>query len=123
MKKRFSWVIHKPIEERKQAFDRYHEKIRRYIYYIYGESKLWYVKKNIAENECLSQVSFPILIFSVFHWLSELVRYNPKLFYKYMKSKQNWIIHEFINNALDQLVDKISSEITGEDIMCTGYRK
>ena len=36
-----------------------------------------------------------------------------------MKSKQNWLLHEFINNALDQFVD----EITGEDIMCTGYRK
>jgi len=40
-----------------------------------------------------------------------------------MKSKQNWLIHEFINKGLDQFIDEISCEITGEDIMCTGYRK
>lgn len=40
-----------------------------------------------------------------------------------MKSKQNWLLHEFINNALDQFVDEVGCEITGEDIMCTGYRK
>ena len=40
-----------------------------------------------------------------------------------MSSKQNWLLHEFINKALDQFVDEISSEITGEDTMCTGFRK
>jgi len=123
VKKRFKWDIHKPIDERKQALDRYHEKVRKYIYYIYGESKLWYVKKQVTGNEELECVASPVLIFSVFHWLSELVRYNPKLFNKYMKSKQNGLLHEFINNALDQFVDEIGCKITGGDIMCTGYRK
>lgn len=123
MKKRFSWDIHKPIEERKRLLNKYHEKSRGYIYYVYGDSKLWYVKKEISGNESLSFVPSAVSIFCVFHWISELVRYNPKLFDKYMKSKQNWLLHEFINNALDQFVDEIGCEITGEDIMCTGYRK
>ena len=123
MKERFSWDIHKPIEERKMALNKYSEKTRKYLYYIYGESKLWYVKKTVLENEELEFAPGTILIFAVFHWLSELVRYSPKLFKKYMKSRQNWLIHEFINNALDQFVDEIGCEITGEDIMCTGYRK
>lgn len=123
MKDRFNWDIHTPMEERKKILNKYHEKIRNYLYYIYGESKLWYIKKEIAGNEDLLSAPSTVMIFSVFHWLSELVRYSPKLFNKYMKSKQNWLIHEFINNALDQFVDEIGCEITGEDIMCTGYRK
>lgn len=123
MKKRFYWDIHKSIEDRKKSLNTYHEKIRTHLYYICGESKLWYIKKDISGNEKLASALSSVLIFSVFHWISELVRYNPKLFSKYMKSKQNWLLHEFINNALDQFVDEVGSEITGEDIMCTGYRK
>lgn len=123
MKTRFYWDKHKPYEERKAALNKYHQKTRSYLYYIYGESKLWYVKKQIKGNEHFALVPATVLIFGVFHWLSELVRYNPKLFNKYMKSKQNWLIHEFINNALEQFVDEIACEITGEDIMCTSYRK
>lgn len=122
MKKRFSWDIHKSIEERKKALDKYHEKARKHLYYIYGERRLWYIKKEVSGNEKLSTLPSAVLIFGAFHWLSELVRYNPKLFSKYMRSKQNWLLHEFINNALDQFVDEIGCEITGEDIMCTGYR-
>lgn len=123
IKKRFSWDIHDSIDKRKQKLERYHEKARHYIYYIFGESRLWYIKKYAAGNEHLSQVASSVLIFCVFHWLSELVRYNPKLFHKYMISRQNWLLHEFINNALNQFVDEISCEITGDDIMCTGFRK
>lgn len=123
MKKRFNWDIHKSIDERKRALNRYHEKTRNYLYYIYGESKLWYIKRQVSGNDDLELAPSSVLIFGVFHWISELVRYNPKLFNKYMKSKQNWLLHEFINNALDQFVDEVGCEITGEDIMCTGYRK
>ncbi len=122
-KKRFDWDVHTPIDTRKANLQKYHMKMRHYIYYIHGETKLWYLKKEVVGNEELFQVSSPVLIFSVFHWLSELVRYDPRLFQKYMKSRQNWLLHEFINTALNQFVDEISCEITGEDIMCTGYRK
>ena len=122
-KKRFEWDKHKSIESRKNELEKYHKKIREDLYYIYGESKLWYIKKCISGNEDLKYAPSTVLIFAVYHWLSELVRYNPKLFSKYMNSKHNWLIHEFINNALDQFVDEIGCEITGEDIMCTGYRK
>ena len=123
MKKRFNWDIHKPIEERKKALNKYHEKTRGYLFYIFGEAKLWYIKKEVSGNDNLANMPSTVLIFAVFHWISELVRYNPKLFSKYLKSKQNWLLHEFINNALDQFVDEVGCEITGEDIMCTGYRK
>lgn len=123
MEKRFLWDIHEPIDKRKKTLSKYHEWVRKYFFYIYGETKLWYIKKELMENESLATAPSSVLIFCVFHWLSELVRYNPKLFSKYMRSKQNWLLHEFINNALDQFVDEVGCEITGEDIMCTGYRK
>lgn len=63
------------------------------------------------------------LIFAVMHWMSELVRYNPQKFEKLMESKQNWLLHEFIEKALYQFVDEISCEITHQEIMTTGYRK
>ena len=121
-KRRFYWDIHDTLDERKKELNKYHEKIRKYLYYIYGDSRLWYIKKDIPGNKTLDMAPSSVVIFRVFHWLSELVRYNPKFFNKYMKSKQNWLLHEFINNALDQFVDEVSSEITGEDIMCTGSR-
>jgi len=122
MKRRFKWDKHTPIERRKELLQKYHEKVRRYLHYVYGERKLWYVKKEMTGNEQLYDIKPIILIFCVFHWLSELVRYNPILFQKYMKSKQNWLIHEFICKGLSQFVDEISCEITGQDIMCTGTR-
>ena len=63
------------------------------------------------------------LIFAVMHWLSELVRYNPEKFAQMMGTKQTWLIHEFIDNALYQFVDELSCEITKADIMTSGYRK
>lgn len=122
MKERFKWDIHKSIVERKKLLNRYHEKTRKYLYYINGKEKLWYIKKDVSGNNDLSMAPSTVLIFAVFHWISELVRYNPKLFNKYMKSRENWLFHEFIYNSLDQLVDEIGCEITGEDIMCTGCR-
>jgi hypothetical protein len=59
-------------------------------------------KKHVSGNENLNLAPSAVLIFTVFHWISELVRYNPKLFSKYMKSKQNWLLHEFINNIQAQ---------------------
>lgn len=123
MKKRFYWDIHKSLDKRKNVLNKYHQKTRSFLYYICGESKLWYIKKHNDTNSKLEQAPSSVLIFCVFHWLSELVRYKPKLFNKYMKSRQNWLLHEFIDSALEQFVDEISYEITGEDIMCTGYRK
>lgn len=104
------------LKKEKKQLCQYHKKARKHLYYIHSTSKLWY-------NSQLQYISSPVLIFAVFHWLSELVRYKPKIFNKYMSSKQNWLLHEFINKALDQFVDEISSEITGEDMMCTEFRK
>lgn len=98
-------------------------KVRKDLHYIYGNTRLWYIKKDIPTNTHLIKRNSLTLIFAVMHWMSELVRYNPQHFEKYMNSKQNWLLHEFIETALYHFVDEVSCEITGQDIMTTGYRK
>lgn len=120
---RFTWNIHVDKKERFENLSAYHKKVRKDLFYIYGNTKLWYIKKDLPNNLHVLKRSSLTLIFAVMHWMSELVRYNPKKFEKYMESKQNWLLHEFIEKALYQFVDEISCEITHQEIMPTGYRK
>ena len=122
-KKRFGWDIHGDKSSRLEALSRYHGLVRKDILYIYGDARLWYLKKNITTNQHILRRNSIPLIFAVMHWLSELVRYNPGKFRQMMGTKQNWLIHEFVDNALYQFVDEISCEITKSDIMTNGYRK
>ena len=120
---RFTWDVHVDKEERFSKLSAYHKKVRKDLFYIYGNSKLWYIKKDLPNNSHILKRNSLTLIFAVMHWMSELVRYNPQQFEKYMKTKQNWLLHEFIEKALYQFVDEISCEITHQEIMSTGYRK
>lgn len=120
---RFIWDIHADKNERFSSLSAYHRKIRKELFYIHGSSKLWYIKKDLPNNSHIIKRNSLTLIFAVMHWMSELVRYNPQKFEKYMETKQNWLLHEFIEKALYQFVDEISCEITHQEIMSTGYRK
>ena len=120
---RFTWDIHASMEERLKIISNYHNKVRKDLFYIYGPSSLWYIKKDLPNNRHILKRSSITLIFAVMHWMSELVRYNPQRFERYMESKQNWLLHEFIDKALYQFVDEISCEITHQEILPTGYRK
>ena len=123
-KKRFRWDIHDPDKAaRLNNLSEFHKRIRKDIHYIYGDTKLWYIKKDIPNNPHVLNRNSITLIFAVMHWLSELVRYNPEKFDSLMKTKQNWLIHEFIDNALYHYIDEISCEMTKTDIMANGYRK
>lgn len=120
---RFKWDIHADMTERLSNLSAYHKKVRKDLHYIRSDSRLWYIKKDIPTNSHIIKRNSLTLIFAVMHWMSELVRYNPEKFEKYMRSKQNWLLHEFIETALYQFIDEISCEITHQDIMASGYRK
>lgn len=122
-KQRFAWDIHGDKRQRLEALSQYHGSIRKDLLYIYGDTRLWYIKKDIDTNQHILKRNSITLIFAVFHWLSELVRYNPEKFESLMKTNQNWLIHEFVDNSLYQYIDEISCEITENDIMTSGYRK
>ncbi|MEG0134706.1 MAG: YaaC family protein [Cetobacterium sp.] len=121
--KRFKWDKSQNLKIRLNNLNKYHEKIRKDIHYIYGDTKLWYLKKSNPRNLKIINKNSLTLIFAVMHWMSELVRYNPSKFEAYMNSKQNWLLHEFIQNALIQFIDEISCEITHQEIMSRGSRK
>lgn len=122
-KKRFDWDIHDRNKTTKlKNLSEYHKKVRKDIHYIVGDTRLWYLKKKMPGSDPKLNRNSITLIFAVMHWLSELVRYNPLKFESLMKTKQNWLINEFVQIALHQYIDEISCEITGTDIMTPGYK-
>lgn len=122
-RKRFEWDIHLDKSVRLKRLSQYHAKIRKDMHYISGDERLWYIKKIIPTNAHIITRNSLTLIFAVMHWLSELVRYNPESFNSLMQTKQNWLIHEFIDIALDQFINELSCEITGADIMTPAKRR
>ena len=50
---------------------KYHGSIRKDLLYIYGDARLWYIKKDIDTNQHILKRNSITLIFAVFHWLSE----------------------------------------------------
>lgn len=117
------WNIHDDMDVRLRNLVTYHRKARKSFYYINGQTMLWYIKKNLPRNSHIIDRHSMTIIYGVMHYLSEQVRYSPNVFEKLMASKHNWLISEFIDIGLPQFIDEISSEITGSNIMCTGYRK
>lgn len=122
LKVRWSFPLKEKQHKIAVQLNQYHSKIRKRFYYILGTTTLWYVKKDLPRNTHIIDRHSLTLIYGVMHWLSELVRYSPDVFDKVMNSRQNWLIQEFINMALPQFIDEISSEITGANILCPSVR-
>lgn len=96
--------------------------LRKNFQYIKSPSRLWYLKKSNIADPKIMNVNSMLIILAVMHRFSEIVRYKPEQLRRLMSSKENWLIHEFMTLALDQFVDEIAAEITGQDIMCTGRK-
>lgn len=122
-KRRFRWDTSRGSKkaDRIRALTRYHQKIRRDIKYIHGAQRLWYYKRNDRDAHILSWPT-PSLIFIAMHRLSELTRYDPKRLKSHFECQHNWLLSEFINQATDNFIDQISSDITGHELMVSGYR-
>lgn len=120
-KKRFRWKYNnKENVNNISNLKKYHQKIRKDVYYIYGFEKLWYIKKiNVKNSIDRSSLS---ITFAIMHRLSELSRYSPILLAKHLESRHNWLISEFINSSLYEFIDEISAEITGKEFMLPGRR-
>lgn len=116
-KKRFDWDIHTKESERIKKLVEYHNKIRPSFFYIKGFQTSWYIKKNVKGTVNRSPL---VITYALMHWLSELVRYNPKDFSQLLSGHYNWLINEFVDICFQQFIDEICSEITGENI---GYGK
>lgn len=93
---------------------------RKYFCYIRSNHRLWYIKRTELSENSLLNLSNMTLIMAAMHRISEIARYKPEQLNRLLKSKENWLIHEFISLALEQFIDELACEITHQEIMCTG---
>lgn len=88
---------------------------RKKLVYIKGLETHWYLKKD--NQNAISDKSMPTITFAIMHRLSELSRYSPDILAKYLESKNNWLLAEFLDTSIHHFIDQISSEITGYDFV------
>lgn len=97
-------------------------KLRKNLTYIQAEQRLWYLKRSKLNNVDILNLNDMTIIMAAMHRISEIVRYKPEQLNRLMKSKENWLLHEFITLALEQFIDELACEITEQDIMCSGKK-
>ena len=96
--------------------------LRKKFQYIKSERRLWYLRERIPASTNFINVSSMLIEMAAMHRFSEIVRYKPERLARLMSSNENWLIHEFLTLTLNQFIDEIAAEITGQDIMCTGVK-
>ncbi|MBJ8055756.1 hypothetical protein JDS87_28585 [Bacillus cereus] len=98
-----------------------HRMVRKHLFYIQGQSRLWYIKRSNHSSKRIINRSTLTIAYSAMHRLSELARYEPVLLSKHLESEHNWLLSEFIRIAPHQFIDELASELTGEEFMAPGY--
>lgn len=96
--------------------------LRKNFAYIRGTKRLWYLKRKKLPSSDVLNLNTMTINMAAMHRISEIARYKPEQLNRLMKSKENWLLHEFISQALDQFIDELASEITKQDIMCVGQK-
>ena len=118
----FRWEFgKKQKDDNLRRITNFHKKIRKKTYYIYGPTRLWYIKRDGKIKGLIDRSSLTIT-FSAMHKLSELARYSPSSLAKHFNSRHNWLLSEFISKSLYQFIDEISAEITGQEFMIPAMR-
>lgn len=121
-KEQFCWRDEQQNEgDNIQQLINYYRHVRKHLYYIYGSIRLWYIKCSGNINGLIDRSSLTIT-FATMHKMSELARYSLTTLAQHFDSEHNWLLSEFINTALYQFIDEISSEITGQEFMIPGIR-
>lgn len=99
----------------------FNEALRKDLVFINGSSTLWYIKSNVRGPAKIDRKSSTLTL-GAMHRLSELCRYKPLEFRKFMDSDKNWLINEFIQQSSEQFLDEIASEITGYHFLIPNIR-
>lgn len=114
-KKTFRWATR---QRDKSLIDmgKYHRKVRKRIVPIYASENRWYLRKTgLAESPMENSRLY--LIYAAMHRLSELSRYDPLSLTSHFSMRHNWLLAEFLENAPDQFIYGIASEITGSEFL------
>lgn len=102
------------------------EKYRKDFSCIRGAKRLWYLKRTNCQSlqgPEIINLSDMTINMAAMHRISEIARYKPEQLSRLMKSKENWLLHEFISQSLDQFIDELAAEITKQDIMIVGQKE
>lgn len=123
MKKRFQWHSRGASSSQNlQRLQAYHCRVRRSLQYIFGPSRLWYLKRGQVGDAWIER-SPVTLSFAIMHRLSELSRYDPVSLRQHLERQHNWLLSEYVAVASRQFIDEMASEITGCDFMVPGIRR
>lgn len=116
-KKRFRWSGRSEKEKIKNLSD-YHKKIRKGIFHIYDAPGYWYLKRDAkgGVSDGLIDKNPTVISFAAMHRLSELSRYDPDKLQRHFKNRYGWLLSEFLARTLDQVLDDLTSEITGSEV-------
>lgn len=98
------------------------DELRKEFQYIRSSKKLWYFKRSSLVHPDILNLNSMLIIMAAMHRISEIVRYKPEQLAHLLNSKENWLLHEFLTLSLDQFIDELAAEITGQDIMFTGMK-
>ena len=90
--------------------------LRRNFVYNGGNHPVWFIKRTRLNNEDVLNISTITINMAIMHRLSEIARYKPEQLQRLMESKENWLLHEYMQAALDQFIDEMASEITGHEV-------
>lgn len=92
--------------------------LRKEHQYIAGFDMRWYLKKEDTEKIENLKLHPLVILFAIFHCLSEFARYNPLKLRNMLDPTENnesWLLNELIEGAGFQFIDLIASEITGKE--------
>lgn len=99
----------------------FHKTLRLDLHYINGSQTLWYIKSSVKGPRRI--LRFPLtLTLAAMHCLSDLCRYRPLELSSFLSGQKNWLLTEFIQQAPNQFLDEIASEITGYQFLPPNIR-
>lgn len=115
-KERFKWEG-KSETKNLDALSKHHEKLRKKLFYIHDSPGVWYLKRDVSDALPYSPIT---LTFAALHRLSELARYEPQSLEKHLDNRYNWLLVEFLERCLDQIIDELVAEITKKELRPSG---
>lgn len=98
-----------------QLLTSYQKGLRKRVMPIRAAKPRWYYR--LPPGTPNSDLSQSILALGAMHLLSELSRYEPIRLHGYLKSKEGWLLFEFLRIAPAQFVYAMASELTGYEYM------
>lgn len=107
------------IDEKLKNHSLFFRYLRKNHQYIAGSDLRWYLMKSSTSKVENLELHPLVIMFAVFHYLSELARYNPLKLKSMLDSRKNsesWLLYELIEGAGFQFIDIIAAEITGEEL-------